>query len=106
LSAESNPADYASKLKRLPQSLQGAVESLCADKVLHELIGDKLVTAAIAIRKVFVLCKEKPHVTFLFELKLDTLTVFLDNGKIALIPILTLKEATALMVLTSMKIIT
>jgi glutamine synthetase len=48
---ESNPADYASKLKRLPQSLQEAVESLYADKVLHELIGDKLVTAALAIRK-------------------------------------------------------
>uniref|UniRef100_A0A0A9CPX5 GS catalytic domain-containing protein n=1 Tax=Arundo donax TaxID=35708 RepID=A0A0A9CPX5_ARUDO len=48
---ESNPADYASKLKRLPQNLQESVESLSADKVLHELIGDKLVTAAIAIRK-------------------------------------------------------
>ncbi|KAK3153845.1 hypothetical protein QOZ80_2BG0182250 [Eleusine coracana subsp. coracana] len=48
---ESNPAEYASKLKRLPQSLQEAVESISADKVLHELIGDKLVTAAIAIRK-------------------------------------------------------
>nr|CAB3499489.1 unnamed protein product [Digitaria exilis] len=29
---ESNPADYASKLKRLPQNLQEAVESLSADK--------------------------------------------------------------------------
>ncbi|KAJ1295341.1 hypothetical protein BS78_01G216300 [Paspalum vaginatum] len=48
---ESNPADYASKLKRVPQNLQESVESLSADKVLHELIGDKLVTAAIAIRK-------------------------------------------------------
>ncbi|CAN6293355.1 unnamed protein product [Urochloa humidicola] len=48
---ESNPADYASKLQRLPQNLQESVESLSADKVLHELIGDKLVTAAIAIRK-------------------------------------------------------
>lgn len=52
LFAESDPADYASKLKRLPQNLQEAVESLSADKVLHELIGDKLVSAAIAIRKV------------------------------------------------------
>ncbi|KAF8672674.1 hypothetical protein HU200_049368 [Digitaria exilis] len=48
---ESNPADYASKLKRLPQNLQEAVESLSADKVLHELIGDKLVSSALAIRK-------------------------------------------------------
>ncbi|KAL6641020.1 hypothetical protein ACP70R_019201 [Stipagrostis hirtigluma subsp. patula] len=48
---ESNPADYASRLKRLPQNLQESVESLSADKVLHELIGEKLVTAAIAIRK-------------------------------------------------------
>ncbi|KAL6842432.1 hypothetical protein ACP4OV_027859 [Aristida adscensionis] len=47
---ESNPADYASKLKRLPQNLQESVESLSGDNVLHELIGDKLVTAAIAIR--------------------------------------------------------
>jgi hypothetical protein len=44
LFAESKPAGYASKLKRLPLSLQEAVESLSADKVLHELIGDKLVT--------------------------------------------------------------
>jgi glutamine synthetase len=51
---ESNPADYASKLKRLPQNLQESVESLSGDKVLHELIGDKLVTAAIAIRKVSI----------------------------------------------------
>ncbi|CAD6205249.1 unnamed protein product [Miscanthus lutarioriparius] len=48
---ESNPSDHASKLKRLPQNLQESVEALSADKVLHELIGDKLVTAAIAIRK-------------------------------------------------------
>jgi hypothetical protein len=32
-----------------------SVESLSADKVLHELIGDKLVTTAIAIRKVSIL---------------------------------------------------
>jgi hypothetical protein len=31
---------------------------------------------------------------------------FLDNGKIALIPVLALKEATALMALTSMKVTT
>ena len=54
LFAESNPADYASKLKRLPQNLQESVESLSGDKVLHELIGDKLVKAAIAIRKVSI----------------------------------------------------
>ncbi|KAL5682900.1 hypothetical protein ACJX0J_009285, partial [Zea mays] len=48
---ESNPSDHSSKLKRLPQNLQESVESLSADKVLHELIGDKLVTTAIAIRK-------------------------------------------------------
>nr|ATG88061.1 glutamine synthetase [Saccharum hybrid cultivar ROC22] len=48
---ESNPSDHASKLKRLPQNLQESVEALSADKVLHELISDKLVTAAIAIRK-------------------------------------------------------
>jgi glutamine synthetase len=50
--AESNPADYASKLKRLPKDLLESVESLAADKTLHELIGDKLITAIIAIRKV------------------------------------------------------
>ncbi|KAL5230331.1 hypothetical protein ABZP36_029107 [Zizania latifolia] len=48
---ESNPADYASKLKRLPTDLLESVESLAADKILHELIGDKLVTAVIAVRK-------------------------------------------------------
>ncbi|KAM0896243.1 hypothetical protein ACQ4PT_023321 [Festuca glaucescens] len=48
---ESNPADYASKLKRLPQDLLESVESLAADKTLHELIGDKLITAIIAVRK-------------------------------------------------------
>ncbi|KAG2537741.1 protein fluG-like [Panicum virgatum] len=48
---ESNPADYASKLKRLPQNLQESIDSLSGDKVLHELIGDKLVTTAIAVRK-------------------------------------------------------
>jgi glutamine synthetase len=55
LFAESNPSDHASKLKRLPQNLQESVEALSADKILHELIGDKLVTAAIAIRKVSIL---------------------------------------------------
>ena len=54
LFAESNPADYASKLKRLPQNLQESIDSLSGDKVLHELIGDKLVKAAIAIRKVSI----------------------------------------------------
>ncbi|VAH03951.1 unnamed protein product [Triticum turgidum subsp. durum] len=48
---ESNPADYATKLKRLPQDLLESVESLAADKTLHELIGDKLITAIIAVRK-------------------------------------------------------
>ncbi|KAK1662808.1 hypothetical protein QYE76_050967 [Lolium multiflorum] len=48
---ESNPADYASKLKRLPQDLLESVESLAADKTLRELIGDKLITAIIAVRK-------------------------------------------------------
>uniref|UniRef100_A0A452YBV6 GS catalytic domain-containing protein n=1 Tax=Aegilops tauschii subsp. strangulata TaxID=200361 RepID=A0A452YBV6_AEGTS len=48
---ESNPADYATKLKRLPQDLLESVESLAADKTLHELIGDKLITAVIAVRK-------------------------------------------------------
>jgi glutamine synthetase len=52
---ESNPSDHSSKLKRLPQNLQESVESLSADKVLHELIGDKLVTTAIVIRKVSIL---------------------------------------------------
>uniref|UniRef100_A0A804M3L5 GS catalytic domain-containing protein n=1 Tax=Zea mays TaxID=4577 RepID=A0A804M3L5_MAIZE len=52
---ESNSSDHSSKLKRLPQNLQESVESLSVDKVLHELIGDKLVTTAIAIRKVSIL---------------------------------------------------
>jgi hypothetical protein len=34
------------------------------------------------------------------------LILFLDNGKIALIPVLALKEATTTMVLTSMKVTT
>ncbi|XP_006662411.2 protein fluG [Oryza brachyantha] len=48
---ESNPADYASKLKRMPQDLTESVEALAADEILHDLIGDKLVTAVIAVRK-------------------------------------------------------
>nr|CAB3452973.1 unnamed protein product [Digitaria exilis] len=49
---EYDPAEYESKLKRLPQNLQESVESLVVDQVLHELIGDKLVAVIIALRKV------------------------------------------------------
>jgi hypothetical protein len=50
--AESNPADCDSKHKRLPHDLLGSVESLAADRILHELLGDKLVAVVIAMRKV------------------------------------------------------
>ncbi|CAN6174677.1 unnamed protein product [Urochloa humidicola] len=48
---ESNPKDHASMLKRLPQNLQESVEALVTDKALHELLGDKIVAATIALRK-------------------------------------------------------
>uniref|UniRef100_A0A453N108 GS catalytic domain-containing protein n=1 Tax=Aegilops tauschii subsp. strangulata TaxID=200361 RepID=A0A453N108_AEGTS len=48
---ELNPADCASH-ERLPHDLLGSVEALAADKIFHELMGDKLVTSVIAMRKV------------------------------------------------------
>uniref|UniRef100_A0A453N120 GS catalytic domain-containing protein n=1 Tax=Aegilops tauschii subsp. strangulata TaxID=200361 RepID=A0A453N120_AEGTS len=47
---ELNPADCASH-ERLPHDLLGSVEALAADKIFHELMGDKLVTSVIAMRK-------------------------------------------------------
>ncbi|XP_073008335.1 protein fluG isoform X1 [Typha latifolia] len=48
---ETNPSDHISKLRRLPKELRESVEALAEDKILNELIGEKLVTAVIAIRK-------------------------------------------------------
>lgn len=63
---ESNPAGYASnsKLKRMPKDLMESVEALAADKIMHELIGDKLVTAVIAVRKAEIDHYEKNPAAF------------------------------------------
>uniref|UniRef100_A0A8I7BGC8 GS catalytic domain-containing protein n=1 Tax=Hordeum vulgare subsp. vulgare TaxID=112509 RepID=A0A8I7BGC8_HORVV len=47
---ELNPADCASH-ERLPHDLLGSAEALAADEIFHELMGDKLVTSVIAMRK-------------------------------------------------------
>ncbi|KAJ0970230.1 hypothetical protein J5N97_023107 [Dioscorea zingiberensis] len=48
---ESNPTDHGSELKRLPKELQESIEALAGDQILKDLIGDKLVTAVIAVRQ-------------------------------------------------------
>lgn len=52
---DTNPADVAATLSRLPQSLSEAVEALEKDEVLHELLGQKLVVAIKGVRKVTLL---------------------------------------------------
>lgn len=54
--SDTNPADVAATLKRLPESLSEAVEALENDKVLHELIGQKLLVAIKGVRKVQYYC--------------------------------------------------
>lgn len=49
---ETNPSDQGSKLRRLPKELRESVEALAGDEILNELIGKKLVTSVIGIRKV------------------------------------------------------
>lgn len=48
---DTNPADVAATLKRLPESLSEAVEALEKDQVLHEFLGQKLLVAITAVRK-------------------------------------------------------
>ncbi|WZZ81572.1 protein fluG-like [Brassica napus] len=48
---DTNPADVAATLKRLPESLSEAVEALEKDQVLHELLGQKLLVAITGVRK-------------------------------------------------------
>ncbi|CAH2064248.1 unnamed protein product, partial [Thlaspi arvense] len=48
---DTNPADVAATLKRLPESLSEAVEALEKDEALHELLGQKLLVAITGVRK-------------------------------------------------------
>ncbi|KAF8044966.1 hypothetical protein N665_5921s0001 [Sinapis alba] len=48
---DTNPADVAATLKRLPETLSEAVEALKKDKVIHELLGQNLVVAITGVRK-------------------------------------------------------
>lgn len=48
---DANPFDVASQLERLPQSLSESVEALENDKVLREMIGEKLFAAIRGVRK-------------------------------------------------------
>ncbi|XP_078173404.1 protein fluG-like isoform X1 [Carex rostrata] len=48
---ETNPSDQSANLKRLPKDLGEAVSALEGDDIFKEFIGEKLVTAIIAIRK-------------------------------------------------------
>ncbi|CAN8279088.1 unnamed protein product [Cochlearia groenlandica] len=48
---DTNPADVADTLKRLPLSLSEAVEALEKDEVIRELLGQKLLVAITGVRK-------------------------------------------------------
>ncbi|KAJ4904775.1 glutamate-ammonia ligase [Raphanus sativus] len=48
---DTNPADVADTLKRLPETLSEAVEALEKNKVLHELLGQNLIAAITGVRK-------------------------------------------------------
>ncbi|KAG2329124.1 hypothetical protein Bca52824_000304 [Brassica carinata] len=48
---DTNPADVAATLKRLPESLSEAVEALEKDQAFHELLGQKLLVAITGVRK-------------------------------------------------------
>ncbi|CAF2168637.1 unnamed protein product [Brassica napus] len=48
---DTNPADVAATLNRLPETLSEAVEALEKDKVLHELLGQNLLVAITGVRK-------------------------------------------------------
>ena len=47
-----NPDELAGKIEALPRSLVEAVTALEEDSVLREVLGEPLVKAVIAIRKV------------------------------------------------------
>ncbi|KAJ4869846.1 glutamate-ammonia ligase [Raphanus sativus] len=48
---DTNPADVADTLKRLPETLSEAVEALEKNKVLQELLGQNLIAAITGVRK-------------------------------------------------------
>ncbi|KAE8692507.1 protein RIC1-like protein [Hibiscus syriacus] len=48
---DANPATLEGKLPRLPQSLSESLEALRKDKVLKEMIGEKLFVAITGVRK-------------------------------------------------------
>ncbi|XP_077220169.1 nodulin/glutamine synthase-like protein isoform X2 [Tasmannia lanceolata] len=48
---ETNPSNHHGVLKRLPKVLSESVEALEKDIILKDLIGEKLVTAVIGVRK-------------------------------------------------------
>lgn len=50
--AEVNPDELAGKIEALPRSLVEAVTALEGDSVLRDVLGEPLVKAVIAIRKV------------------------------------------------------
>lgn len=50
--SEVNPDELADKIEALPKSLVEAVGALEADSVLRQVLGEPLVKAVIAIRKV------------------------------------------------------
>ncbi|PKA60855.1 hypothetical protein AXF42_Ash006490 [Apostasia shenzhenica] len=49
---EANPSYHDPELKRLPKNLHESIQALSEDSVLKELLGEKLITAVIAVRKV------------------------------------------------------
>ncbi|XP_020588866.1 protein fluG [Phalaenopsis equestris] len=48
---DENPSSRASELRRLPNGLHESIQALAEDNVLKDLLGEKLTTAVIAIRK-------------------------------------------------------
>ncbi|XP_058077224.1 protein fluG [Magnolia sinica] len=48
---ETNPSSHGAPLQRLPKELHESVEALDNDKFMKDLIGQKLVTAIIGVRK-------------------------------------------------------
>jgi glutamine synthetase len=59
---DENPHDVSAQLQRLPVSLAESVEALEKDVIMHELMGEKLLTAVKAVRKAEILYyTENPH---------------------------------------------
>ncbi|KAI0494063.1 hypothetical protein KFK09_024194 [Dendrobium nobile] len=48
---EVNPSSHDSVLKRLPKGLHESIQALAEDNVLKDLLGQKLITAVIGVRK-------------------------------------------------------